>query len=57
MPLDPKIMAMDDSREIYHFLEYTFKCQTMYMPLFKYQCMNMKILVICLNVWFFFLII
>lgn len=26
----------------------------MYMPLFKYQCMNMKILVICLNVGCFF---
>lgn len=26
----------------------------MYMPLSKYQCMNMKILVICLNVWVFF---
>lgn len=26
----------------------------MYMPLFKYQCMNMKIFVICLNVVVFF---
>lgn len=57
MPLDPKIMAMDDSRDrefiIFSNILFSVKLCTCLCSSIN-ESMNMKILVICLNVGFFF---